>query len=244
MRYLLDELMAYEEGFSDILLLDRASDRHETFMGGSSPSVTVSHSDLQVFGENLLQQFRDLLPTLSPMPTMDGGQIRHGFVPSNMGFTQSGSPQPLAAAVSCRGIDASKCTLLSSHPKCSPIPSSRVASTMGGHCSRSGVPRIPKTTSLDDALQYWEKGNASLGLTVPLKKWSTIYSPSEYRSEAQKLSMIHIVRDEFVDNCNADWNVFEEHYPGLRDQYTKLVKAVRRARIIRGDVRSRCTRRP
>jgi hypothetical protein len=75
MRYLLDELMAYEEGFSDILLLDRASDRHETFMGGS-PSVAVSHSDLQVFGANLLQQVRDLLPAFPPVPMTDSGQIQ------------------------------------------------------------------------------------------------------------------------------------------------------------------------
>ena len=74
MRYLLDELMAYEEGFSDILLLDRASDRHETFMGGPSPSGAVLHSDLQVFGTNLLQKFQDLLPTFASPPTIAGSQ--------------------------------------------------------------------------------------------------------------------------------------------------------------------------
>jgi hypothetical protein len=75
MRYLLDELMAYEEGFSDILLLDRASDRHETFMGGPSPSIAVSHSDLQVFGANLLQQVRDLLPALPSVPMIASGPV-------------------------------------------------------------------------------------------------------------------------------------------------------------------------
>ncbi|KAJ6456576.1 hypothetical protein DFH09DRAFT_847576, partial [Mycena vulgaris] len=33
MRYLLDELMAYKEGFSDIMMDGRAIDHHETFMG-------------------------------------------------------------------------------------------------------------------------------------------------------------------------------------------------------------------
>lgn len=63
MRYLLDELTAYEEGFSDILLLDRATDRHETFMGGaeSKASTTVSYADLQAFGAGLIQQFQSIL---------------------------------------------------------------------------------------------------------------------------------------------------------------------------------------
>jgi hypothetical protein len=76
MRYLLDELTAYEEGFSDILLLDRASERHETFMGTQRSAATVSHTDLQVFRESLLQQLQDLLPTLSPVPFIDGSQIQ------------------------------------------------------------------------------------------------------------------------------------------------------------------------
>ena len=36
MRYLLDELMSYEEGFTDMLMADRASSRHETFMAEAS----------------------------------------------------------------------------------------------------------------------------------------------------------------------------------------------------------------
>lgn len=61
MRYLLDELMAYEEGFSDIMMGDRASDRHETFMGSGDPSAAISRGDLIVFEKNLLRQVQDLL---------------------------------------------------------------------------------------------------------------------------------------------------------------------------------------
>jgi hypothetical protein len=79
MRYLLDELMAYEEGFSDILLLDRASDRHETFMGSQSPSTHVSHTDLQAFRVGLIQELKDLLPSF-PAPLIDGSQVQGMFV--------------------------------------------------------------------------------------------------------------------------------------------------------------------
>jgi hypothetical protein len=69
--------------------------------------------------------------------------------------------------------------------------------------------------------------------------WVVTYEPAEYRSEAQKLSMIRIVRDEFVEHCARDYDVFEDQYPELRYQYTKLVKAVRTVRIARGDAAAR-----
>ena len=39
MHYLLDELMSYEEGFTNMLMVDRASSRHETFMGDTQSSA-------------------------------------------------------------------------------------------------------------------------------------------------------------------------------------------------------------
>ncbi|KAF7982023.1 hypothetical protein HWV62_30272 [Athelia sp. TMB] len=61
MRYLLDELMAYKEGFGDILMKDRALDHHETFMGESDTSATLTKLDLEVFQVKLLQQVRDMV---------------------------------------------------------------------------------------------------------------------------------------------------------------------------------------
>lgn len=49
MRYLLDELMAYEEGFSDILLKGRAYQRHENFMGEGDAAASVTKQDLETF---------------------------------------------------------------------------------------------------------------------------------------------------------------------------------------------------
>jgi hypothetical protein len=79
------------------------------------------------------------------------------------------------------------------------------------------------------------------GLEIPLREWSLVYSPSQYRSEAQKLSMIGIVWAEFVEHCSQDWDTFEQQYPGLCHKYTKLIKAVRAARMARGEVKPRRT---
>jgi hypothetical protein len=78
---------------------------------------------------------------------------------------------------------------------------------------------------------------------VPLMSWCFAYQPSAYRSQAQKLSMIGIVCDEFNDRCYSDWAVFEKAYPDLRYKYTQLVKAVRKARIARGETKERRRRR-
>lgn len=63
MRYLLDELMAYEEGFSDMLMADRESNRHENFMAerASDESTSPQAMDLQEFQMSLLQRIQDLM---------------------------------------------------------------------------------------------------------------------------------------------------------------------------------------
>ncbi|KAG5633349.1 hypothetical protein H0H81_008526, partial [Sphagnurus paluster] len=101
-------------------------------------------------------------------------------------------------------------------------------------------PRIPMTTSLDDVLRYWENGEPEKDLTVPLKLWTSTYGSDEYdQGEAVKLGQIQSIRDEFVIHCGSDYSRFEERYPGLRGQYTKLLKAVRCARQERGEAKSR-----
>ena len=60
MRYLLDELMAYEEGFSDIMMDDRVVDRHETFMG-EDETAPLSKADLRKFEEGLLTKIQGLM---------------------------------------------------------------------------------------------------------------------------------------------------------------------------------------
>jgi len=73
MRYLLDELMAYEEGFSDIMMGDRALDRHETFMAMQDPSAIVSKNDLLIFEANIMRQFSHLLTRIMTPTHNPGG---------------------------------------------------------------------------------------------------------------------------------------------------------------------------
>lgn len=67
MRYLLDELMSYEEGFGDIMMGDRASDRHETFMGTQNLATSISRGEFLAFEERVMQKVQDLLTNQNPM---------------------------------------------------------------------------------------------------------------------------------------------------------------------------------
>ena len=85
MRYLLDELMTYEEGFTDILMGDRASDRHETFMGEcSSQRVSEQHDLSEFIRRDDLQAFQqDLVQSLTTL-----------FTPQHIHQSSSGSSYP------------------------------------------------------------------------------------------------------------------------------------------------------
>ena len=72
------------------------------------------------------------------------------------------------------------------------------------------VPRIPTTHSLDDVIRYWKEGDSRQGLTVPLHRWTELYKPSEYRAEAQKLTMIKHIWNEYAVHCKEDMEIFED----------------------------------
>ena len=88
-------------------------------------------------------------------------------------------------------------------------------------------------------LAYWENGAPEKGLVVPLKHWADLLDPSDYQSEAVKLSNIRFIWEEFTVECKGDFDLFEMKFPGMRYQYTKLLKAVREARKGRGVAKSR-----
>lgn len=75
MQYLLDELMAYEEGFRDIMMGDRASERHEMFMGAQDLLASASRADLMVFENKIIEQIRGLLTSPGGLTACDNSSI-------------------------------------------------------------------------------------------------------------------------------------------------------------------------
>jgi hypothetical protein len=54
MRYLLDKLMTCEEGFSNMLMHSRTSERHETFMAVGDSGDVASKNDLLLLEASLV----------------------------------------------------------------------------------------------------------------------------------------------------------------------------------------------
>ncbi|KAJ7645104.1 hypothetical protein DFH06DRAFT_1333400 [Mycena polygramma] len=207
MRYLLDELMAYEEGFTDIMMDDRLVDRHETFMGEDA-TTPVSKTDLVRFEGTILAKIQALI---DKAPSTDATASVTASAPVISVMIRA--PPPTSAA--SQRAD-------SPPPPFTPRPS-----------------RIPETNTLDDALAYWEYGCPQKGLNTPLKDWPNLFKSSEYASEAVKLGNIRSVCSEFNVQCGGDHVAFEEKYPGLRKKFTRLMKAVRVERKLRGETKSR-----
>ncbi|KAJ7050595.1 hypothetical protein C8F01DRAFT_1377498 [Mycena amicta] len=208
MRYLLDELMAYEEGFSDIMMDDRLVDRHETFMG-ENESMPISRTDLSRFEAQIL------------------GSIRQMAI---------ASPSTLAAVST--GPRSTTPENSPSSAEIAPLPTP--TSTSSAPTVQPG--RIPMTQTLDDALRYWNHGASEKGLDVPLKDWSVLFTSAQYASEAVKLGNIRFVCEEFYNHSAGDFDAFEVKFPGLRKKFTALRIAVQKARLERGETKSRKSR--
>lgn len=101
MRYLLDELMSYEEGFTDMLMVDRASSRHEMFMGDIQSSdisnSVVTQRDFAAFQASLIMNLQSLLTPQRGLPaTLHGGNLalttsEGTFNPNNSSVSTSNS---------------------------------------------------------------------------------------------------------------------------------------------------------
>ncbi|KAJ7227574.1 hypothetical protein C8J57DRAFT_1535024 [Mycena rebaudengoi] len=213
MRYLLDELMAYEEGFSDIMMDDRPLHRHESFMGDDK-TAAATKADLREFECNMLLKmqafFVTIVPTLSN-PTIVACAIPDKMIESSSTTTSAPGGSTFHAEVQSQG----------------PL---------------TGPSRIPETNSLADALYYWQHGAPEKGLVIPLNHWSALFNSSQYSTEAVKLGNIRFVCEEFLIQCEGNEQLFEERYPGLKNKFTKLMKAVRVARKARGEAKTRQSR--
>ncbi|KAK7691283.1 hypothetical protein QCA50_004676 [Cerrena zonata] len=274
MRYLLDELMAYEEGFSDILMRGRAYHRHETFMGEGDPEANVTKQDLESFylkiedlvlrtpqkmasGNPTVTELNHLpaLPALSlhsrespprqgargiflnhPVDDLGGNTTDIFGTPSTVTLMDGPTPSrsnPLESL----SLQPDSTSPLSSPNLATMVEKNQLSLTQASQSQGPG--RIPTTRTLEDVIRYWDHGDSKRGLEVPLKLWAVKFAPDQYRSEAQKLSMIQKVYDEFSVHCGGSMQVFDEKYPGLRGKYTKLLHSIRAARKARGDTKSR-----
>ncbi|KAJ3752488.1 hypothetical protein EV360DRAFT_88707 [Lentinula raphanica] len=233
MRYLLDELMAYEEGFTDIMMPDRASARHDTFMGTGNTGDTLSREDILSLEYRMMKKFEDIVHQLTPPATPTKQRIldidRRSATTPPTPATPTAPPLPTAPP---SPIPPPPVLPPSIPPPPTPTPAAPISQPKSP-C------RIPEVNSLDDVIRYWDEGDTSRGLITPLKDWHHLFQTKDYKSEAVKLSNIHFVYEEFSIHHRGSHDSFDVSFPGLRFHYTKLLLAVREARKARGEAKSR-----
>ncbi|KAJ3772445.1 hypothetical protein FB446DRAFT_800025 [Lentinula raphanica] len=243
MRYLLDELMAYEEGFTDIMMPDRASARHDTFMGTGNTGDALSRDDILSLEYRMMKKFEDIVYQLTPPAT-----------PAKQRILDSDS---LRAILSTPPPPSTPTPMLPPFPTPPPPPfpiptpppppfptqpqppSTSTVPPPPAHSQPKKPSRIPEVNSLDDVVRYWEEGDTGRGLMTPLKDWRHLFQVKDYKSEAVKLSNIRFVYEEFSVYHQGCYDSFNISFPGLRFHYTKLLHAVREARKARGEAKSR-----
>ncbi|KAJ8481608.1 hypothetical protein ONZ45_g15254 [Pleurotus djamor] len=241
MRYLLDELMAYEEGYMDIMMDQRHSERHETFMGGPS-----SLSTTPLVSRAAVQPVIDA----SWLETTITSQIKEILTPVALRILRGSDEYadlPRLPAIRLSPSPPTSPTPLPS-PSLTPPPVAPEPPAIYNQRSErpnqvptaSGPPRIPIIHTMDDILQLWREGDPDKGVLLPLSEWEFNYDPSDYpKSEAMKFSNIRILYEEYTITYKGDSVAFHQAYPGLWGKYTKLLHRVRKARIDRGETRPR-----
>ncbi|KAJ3759479.1 hypothetical protein EV360DRAFT_69470 [Lentinula raphanica] len=231
MRYLLDELMAYEEGFTDIMMPDSSPARHESFMGSSNNMAEpISRQDILSLEYRMTAKFENIAKSWSVTPpaTPHGCRVLHSAA-----MTQADT-NLIPATPTMQGPPPNGVQRPSTTPN-----SVRRPGTPPQASSQPSPSRIPEVHSLDDVVRYWEEGDIRRGLVTPLKDWKKLFDPKEYKSEAVKLSNIRFVYEEFAGQHGGSYDSFETAFPDLRFQYTKLLLAIRKARKARGEAKSR-----
>ncbi|KAJ7908590.1 hypothetical protein B0H13DRAFT_2661947 [Mycena leptocephala] len=196
--------------------------RHETFMG-QDETAPLSKADLSKFEDSILVKIQGMI---AGAPVLMRPSANVFVLPTpQIGTAPNAHAGELQPTNTCSANDPPDQQAPVTPPLYTPRPS-----------------RIPGVNTLDDALMYWELGSPQRGLDVPLKDWSTLFRSSEYASEAVKLGNIRFVCEEFKSQCGEDHTTFETKFPGLRGKFTMFMKAVRTARKMRGETRSRKSR--
>ncbi|KDQ28742.1 hypothetical protein PLEOSDRAFT_1102782 [Pleurotus ostreatus PC15] len=235
MRYLLDELTAYEEGFSDILMDDRKNHRHENFMGVPDPSTPVTLRDLDVLGSKLGNHLESLLLNTPGRLDQYKDSSHHNTPPLPSLF-----PALLQAQLSEHALPTA--TSSTDPPPSPPQDDEPLISEVDYVLLGSKPTRIPVTHTMDDVIRYWLFGDPARGLIVPLQHWKAAFSPKSYKSEAQKLSNIRLLYEEYAGYCGGDQETFKNYYPGTWSKFSDALRIVRIARIERGDAKPRRSR--
>jgi hypothetical protein len=239
MRYLLEELSAYEEGYSDMLMPNRQTHCHDTFMGKNATRCTQAEDPSELDVNHLAQKVAEVINLHKYQDQPHPGNIDQSHQCISL-TTKVEAVDHLPVMTDSLAVNAATRNDLPYIQE--ELHHAENASTSTGLNIFDGelAPcRIPTTKSFRDALHFWETGDSSHGLDLPLKDWPLHFTPGQYRDQAVKYNQIKHVVAEFYEHHNGDMDKFARAFPSCQKSYSQLVKDVRQARIDRGETKNR-----
>ncbi|KAG1725341.1 uncharacterized protein EDB91DRAFT_1062343 [Suillus paluster] len=255
-RYLLDELHAYETDYSDALApISRGADaslagEHALARPASTEELRMVHASVSADVNSLRNDMRSLMSVVAqaacttcasrtPTPPVRDICAR---------AEQPVLPRPVVSHTlpttepSIRTSSQQLCTTL-------PISITRASSTQKLPTPGLVIPRVPvsrpngttspKHNSWKEIVEHWLVGDRDRGLTTPLKDWPRHWYQGANRRFASKYHQRATIALEFINQYESNEARFLAAYPEAELGHTQLLKAVNKARAARGDRISR-----
>jgi hypothetical protein len=212
MRYLLDEFVRYESGYSDMLSPDRDDSRHALFMGeGGSTELAVTPKSLEVELNSIKSVLMDALD--------------HKFALMKLEMTHQGQQivnrisTILAKKITVERIGTPDRLLVPFHELCNqeepchpePVimapPHAPVSSAPGPLDVRPLAPKIPDAKDWLDCVKQWRYGDPSKNLHSPLVDWNA----EMRKTDPQRYSQRKLIGEEFKRLNFSEAGMFAEH---------------------------------
>ncbi|KAG1879967.1 hypothetical protein F4604DRAFT_1679111 [Suillus subluteus] len=228
-RYLLNELHAYETDYSDALApISRGAD--VSLAGEHALARPVSTEELCMVHASV---------------AADVNCLRNDI--SSINNSLRSLTNKLRVHLMLHLLEDKIATSHSTHVKAS-SPSARITSwqlpTPGLVIPRVPVLRPngttnPKTKSWKDIVTHWLVGDPDQGLTTPLKDWPREWYQGANQQFASKYHQRATIALEFINQYDSNEARFLAAYPEAELGHTQLLKAVNKARTARGERVSR-----
>ncbi|KAG2140603.1 hypothetical protein DEU56DRAFT_734911 [Suillus clintonianus] len=228
-RYLLDELHAYENDYSDALApISRGANTslagEQALMRPALPAPShwlvcaVSCELIRCASESHTPR-----PTPPYTPSREGGHLTATHRPSPRAVTSQSSILASQRPAATKTTPPSKNTTSQSLPTAGlVIP--RVPVT------RPNGTTSPKSKSWKEIVEHWLVGDPDRGLRTPLKDWPKEWYQGANRRFASKYHQRATIALEFINEYESNESRFLAAYPEAEMGHTQLLKAINEAR--------------
>ncbi|KAG1718424.1 uncharacterized protein EDB91DRAFT_1066652 [Suillus paluster] len=245
-RYLLDELHAYETDYSDALApISRGADaslagEHALARPASTEELRMVHASVSADVNSLRNDMRSLTSVVAQAACT----TRHMCESRTAGFTQARRQQhsPYHRAIHPHLVTTTLHHAAHQHHsgfKYPETPNTWPCDPSGPSLSRPNGTTSPKHNSWKEIVEHWLVGDRDRGLTTPLKDWPRHWYQGANRRFASKYHQRATIALEFINQYESNEARFLAAYPEAELGHTQLLKAVNKARAARGDRISR-----